>query len=219
MGTHPIFESDFDCLTAKLAPPVWVRYMSSDEKIEISGELDSTPLIPTEKSTKSSIMASWSNISMPGNVGTVLQQQREKIRPWSEFADQKSFAAPVSMQEWTKRILKNIEHYQANYIITFMLLMVYCILTSPLLLIALAVSATGSYVVSKHEGQNLVIGGKQIPPQFRYALVGMISFPLLFIAGVGAALFWTLGVTATLIGGHASFRLAPETPDPFAQEV
>ena len=52
-----------------------VRYMSSDEKIEISGELDSTPLIPTETSAKSSIMASWSNISMPGNVGTVLQQQ------------------------------------------------------------------------------------------------------------------------------------------------
>jgi len=194
--------------------------MSSDEKIEISGELDSSPLIGGEQTTKkTSFMASWSNISMPGNVGTVLQQQRDKIRPWSEFAEQKSFAAPVSMQEWTKRLLKNIEHYQANYIITFMLLMVYCILTSPLLLIALAVSATGSYVVSKHEGQNLVIGGKQIPPQFRYGLVGLISFPLLFIAGVGAALFWTLGVTATLIGGHASFRLAPETPDPFAQEV
>jgi len=192
--------------------------MSGDEKIEISGELDSTPLIAGEEK-KTSFMASWSNISMPGNVGTVLQQQREKIRPWAEFADQKAFAAPVSMQEWTKRLLKNIEHYQANYIITFMLLMVYCILTSPLPLIALAVSATGSYVVSKHEGQQLVIGGKTIPPQFRYALVGLISFPLLFIAGVGAALFWTLGVTATLIGGHASFRLAPETPDPFAQEV
>lgn len=193
--------------------------MSTDEKIEISGELDSSPLIEKPNNKPSGLMASWSNISMPGNVGTVLQQQREKIRPWSEFADQKAFSAPVSMQEWTKRLLKNIEHYQANYIITFMLLMVYCILTSPLLLIALAVSATGSYVVSKHEGQNLVIGGKQIPPQFRYGLVGLISFPLLFIAGVGAALFWTLGVTATLIGGHASFRLAPETPDPFAQEV
>jgi len=194
--------------------------MSSDEKIEISGELDSSPLIEQSTSKKSNfLMASWSNISMPGNVGTVLQQQRDKIRPWSEFAEQKSFGAPVSMQEWTKRLLKNIEHYQANYIITFMLLMVYCILTSPLLLIALAVSATGSYVVSKHEGQNLVIGGKQIPPQFRYGIVGLISFPLLFIAGVGAALFWTLGVTATLIGGHASFRVAPETPDPFAQEV
>lgn len=194
--------------------------MSSDEKIEISGELDSSPLIEKPSNNKpTGLMASWSNISMPGNVGTVLQQQRDKIRPWSEFADQKAFSAPVSMQEWTKRLLKNIEHYQANYIITFMLLMVYCILTSPLLLIALAVSATGSYVVSKHEGQNLVIGGKQIPPQLRYGLVGLISFPLLFIAGVGAALFWTLGVTATLIGGHASFRLAPETPDPFAQEV
>ena len=29
----------------------------------------------------------------------------------------------------------------------------------------------------------------------RYALVGVIATPLLFIAGAGAALFWTLGVT------------------------
>ena len=50
--------------------------MSSDEKIEISGELDSTPLIESSQTAKkSSLMASWSNISMPGNVGTVLQQQ------------------------------------------------------------------------------------------------------------------------------------------------
>ena len=70
---------------------------------------------------------------------------------------------------------------------------------------------------------------------YRYALVGLIATPLLFIAGAGAALFWTLGVTgklqlvkllnrnllyqATLIGGHASLRHAAETPDPFAQEV
>ena len=26
-------------------------------------------------------------------------------------------------------------------------------------------------------------------------------------------------IQATIIGGHASFRKAPETPDPFAQEV
>jgi len=203
------------------------------EKVEISGDIE-TPLI---EQTKSNPMASWSNISVPGNVGTILQQQREKIRAWSEFADQKAFTAPVSMQEWTKRLVKNVEHYQANYIITFLVLMIYCVLTSPLLLIALAVSATGSFVVSKHEGQNLVIGGKEIPAKYRlqlrqmgfhkclplhvpkYALVGVIATPLLFIAGAGAALFWTLGVTATLIGGHASLRQAPETPDPFAQEV
>jgi len=185
-------------------------------KVEISGDIE-TPLI--EKTNSSNPMASWSNISVPGNVGTILQQQREKIRAWSEFADQKAFTAPVSMQEWAKRLVKNVEHYQANYIITFLVLMIYCVLTSPLLLIALAVSATGSFVVSKHEGQNLVIGGKEIPAKYRYALVGVIATPLLFIAGAGAALFWTLGVTATLIGGHASLRQAPETPDPFAQEV
>ena len=82
--------------------------------------------------------------------------QREKIRPWSEFAEQKSFNAPVGLQQWTKRLLKNVEHYQANYVITFLLLMVYCILTSPLLLIALSVSGIG-----KEANQLLIIN---IPP-------------------------------------------------------
>jgi len=185
--------------------------------VEISGEID-TPLVEKEEPKKFS-MASWTNIGLSGNIRDILTQQREKIRPWSEFSEQKSFTAPVGLQEWTKRLVKNVEHYQSNYIILFLLLMMYCILTSPLLLIALAVSATGSYAVSKHEGQTLKIGGKEIPSKYRYALVGAISTPLLFIAGAGAALFWTLGVTATLIGGHASFRNAPETPDPFAQEV
>ena len=41
------------------------------EKVEISGDIE-TPLI---EQTKSQPMASWSNISVPGNVGTLLQQQ------------------------------------------------------------------------------------------------------------------------------------------------
>lgn len=190
---------------------------SESTSVEISGEID-TPLLQ-EKNAENKAMASWANIGVAGNIRDVLTQQREKIKPWSEFSEQKSFSAPAGLQEWSKRMVKNVEHYQSNYIILFLLLMVYCILTSPLLLIALAVSATGSYAVSKHEGQTLKIGGKEIPAKYRYALVGVISTPLLFIAGAGAALFWTLGVTATLIGGHASFRNAPETPDPFAQEV
>ena len=42
---------------------------------------------------------------------------------------------------------------------------------------------------------------------------------------VDVVLQWTdtnsfdLYILATLIGGHASLRQAPETPDPFAQEV
>lgn len=59
--------------------------------------------------------------------------------------------------------------------------MTYCVLTSPLLLIALAVSGIGnhlkssfflifdkgSYTVSKHEGQNLQIAGKEVPSKYR----------------------------------------------------
>merc|ERR1712193_304493 len=146
MGTHPIFESDFDCLAVCMST-----------SIDVSGEIDA-PLIPENKE---SIMASWSNIALTGNVRDVLNAQREKIRPWSEFAEQKEFFAPAGLQEWTKRAIKNVSHYQSNYIIVFLVLMTYCVLTSAL---------------------------------------------LLFIAGAGAALFWTLGATATIIGGHASFR-------------
>lgn len=46
------------------------------EKVEISGDIE-TPLI---EQTKSNPMASWSNISVPGNVGTILQQQVNN--PW-----------------------------------------------------------------------------------------------------------------------------------------
>merc|ERR1712037_258811 len=141
MGTHPIFESDFDCLTVLVC-------MSTS--IDVSGEIDA-PLIPEKKE---SFMASWSNIALTGNVRDVLNAQREKIRPWSEFAEQKEFFAPAGLQEWTKRAIKNVSHYQSNYIIVFLVLMTYCVLTSPLLLIALAVSGIGSYTVSKHEGQS-----------------------------------------------------------------
>ena len=47
------------------------------EKVEISGDIE-TPLI---EQTKSQPMASWSNISVPGNVGQLLQQQVKK-RPF-----------------------------------------------------------------------------------------------------------------------------------------
>ena len=45
------------------------------ERIEISGEIE-TPLLAEKSSSETnSIMASWSNISVPGNVGAALQQQ------------------------------------------------------------------------------------------------------------------------------------------------
>ena len=46
-----------------------------------------------------------------------LSQQREKVKPWSEFADVGQFKKPESPQELKKVILKNIEVYHANYLV------------------------------------------------------------------------------------------------------
>ena len=47
-----------------------------------------------------------------------LSQQREKVKPWSEFADVGQFKKPESPQELKKVILKNIEVYHANYLVS-----------------------------------------------------------------------------------------------------
>ena len=114
--------------------------------------------------------------------------------------------------------------------------MTYCVLTSPLLLIALAVSGIGIYlksssffnssikVATRFQSMKVKIcrSPERMSPAntgnricqdlscneiIRYALVGVVSAPLLFIAGAGAALFWTLGAT----GIHKTRRAFVET--------
>ena len=44
-------------------------------------------------------------------------QQREKVKPWSEFMDVAQLKKPESPQELKKIIAKNIEVYHANYMV------------------------------------------------------------------------------------------------------
>ena len=46
-----------------------------------------------------------------------ISQQREKVKPWSEFMDVAQLKKPESPQELKKIILKNIEVYHANYMV------------------------------------------------------------------------------------------------------
>jgi len=43
-------------------------------------------------------------------------KRREEIRPWTTFVKTTNFEAPSSFPKLTKRVYKNVEYFQSNYV-------------------------------------------------------------------------------------------------------
>ncbi len=54
----------------------------------------------------------------------------------------------ASFYRLSKRLLKNADHFQSNYVFVFLVLFIYCLVTSPLLLIVLAAAGGACYIAS-----------------------------------------------------------------------
>merc|ERR1712038_837897 len=133
-------------------------------------------------------------------------KRREEIRPWGTFVKTTNFEPPQSLPRWSKRLYKNIEHFQSNYVFVFLILFIYCLITSPFLLIAMAMSGGACYYASHKQGQRkLILGGREVTLAQQYAAIAVGSIPLFVIAGAGTAVFWVIGASFFVIGLHASF--------------
>ncbi|XP_051921295.1 prenylated Rab acceptor protein 1 [Hippocampus zosterae] len=136
-----------------------------------------------------------------------LDRRRVSIRPWASFADQRKFSKPRNFGEMCQRVVKNVDTYNSNYTFIFLGLILYCIISSPMLLIALAVFVGAFYIIHlKSLESKLVIFGKELTVPHQMSLAGGISLPVFWLAGAGAAVFWVLGATLFVIGSHAAFR-------------
>ncbi|XP_066952329.1 prenylated Rab acceptor protein 1-like isoform X1 [Macrobrachium rosenbergii] len=135
-----------------------------------------------------------------------LSRRRENVRPWLAFVNTQNFKAPPNIQRWTKRVTKNVDYFQSNYMFVFIGLILYCLITSPLLLVAVAASLGACYVLSlRNAEKKIIVGGHELPLVHQYAAVGILSLPIFYIVGAGAALFWVLGASFFIIALHASF--------------
>uniref|UniRef100_A0A7N6A3X9 PRA1 family protein n=1 Tax=Anabas testudineus TaxID=64144 RepID=A0A7N6A3X9_ANATE len=134
-------------------------------------------------------------------------KRRLSIRPWASFVDQRKFSKPRNFGELCQRVVKNVETYNSNYTFIFLGLILYCIISSPMLLIALAVFAGAFYIIHlKSLESKLVVLGKELTVPHQMSLAGAVSLPVFWLAGAGAAVFWVLGATLFVIGSHAAFR-------------
>ncbi|CAB3231338.1 unnamed protein product [Arctia plantaginis] len=134
-------------------------------------------------------------------------------RPWTQFVATDNFKVPPSIPRLSRRFYRNVEYFQANYLMVFLGLFAYCLITTPLLLIAMAASFFGYRKLSS--GPNTwKIGGWELSKTQQYAVAAAGSMALCWIAGAGAVLFWVLGATVTVVALHASFFDAEVLPAP-----
>ncbi|XP_067419869.1 prenylated Rab acceptor protein 1 [Emydura macquarii macquarii] len=136
-----------------------------------------------------------------------LEQRRATVRPWASFVDQRRFGRPRNFGELCKRLAHNAEYFQSNYALVFLGLILYCLITSPLLLVALAVFFGACYLVRLRTQQSrLVLFGRELNTAHQYGLAGGVSFPFFWLAGAGSAVFWVLGAALVVIGSHAALH-------------
>jgi hypothetical protein len=169
------------------------------EFVDLSGDIDTGKA--EELPTKKSIMSlSLSNVS----VRDWLHKQRESVQPWTEFINTKRFKLPKSLPPAGKRIVKNIDRFQSNYLFVFLGLVAFCILTSPLLLIAIAACLGACYIINiKNTESKLTVMGHEVSIAQQYMAVAALSFPLFWVAGAGSAVFWVIGASFLVIMLHA----------------
>lgn len=171
-----------------------------DVKIDVSGDME-----PQKPEPTSQFNFNWANISTTiPTASELFRQLKENIRSWAEFFHMQNFKTVANLQRLSSRLMRNLAYFQSNYLCIFLILMIYCLITSPLILIVLAVVFYACYKIRQAQTA-LTLFGKRINTYQQCLIVNFASMPLLYLAGAGAALFWVLGASFFVITLHAIF--------------
>jgi hypothetical protein len=196
------------------------------ENINLDGHIDSTTkkqeaLLPPQQKTHTAF-GMFSKVPQ-FDIDALKPQEwitrrRETLKPWNEFANFAKFKKPIAATQAVSRLFKNVDYFLSNYLFVFLFLAIYCVVTSPYLLIAFGSFACGCYILHlKNKDGNLKVFGKEMKLAQLYTLAGLCSIPLFLLAGAGAAVFWIIGASVCLIILHAVFYSRDEQDDPFLE--
>jgi len=196
-----------------------------DQVIELDGQIDS-PTIPTSKSVSSLNLGMFRTMSNLQNISLEslkpqewIAKRRETLKPWTEFMAFSRFKKPSAVGVAGSRVIKNIEHFQSNYLFVFIGLAIYCVITSPYLLFALFAFIGGCYILHlKNKDGKLRLFGKELSLAQLYSTAAICSVPVFLFAGATSAVFWIIGASLVVIVVHAAFYSRDEE-DPFQSQV
>jgi hypothetical protein len=129
-------------------------------------------------------------------------ERGKNLRKWGQFCDRSKFLLPRPTQV-LQRLKTNLSYFQTNYLIVFLVLTVYCVLTNPFFLFAVF-SFLALYVYLFYwRSQPLKVGSHIVSDKEKTILVGTVTVIFFYIASVGSTIFWLLGVSITIVFIHA----------------
>ncbi|XP_030369409.1 prenylated Rab acceptor protein 1 [Scaptodrosophila lebanonensis] len=198
-------------------------------KIDISGDMDSQPpparVLSGGGRTSNRFSFDLQSLPRLQNLPSPLelvQMVRESLRPWLVFFNVSNFKTAPSMPRLSNRVSRNLTYFQSNYIFVFIVLMIYCLITSPLILLVLAGAAYACHKI-RTGNRTITAVGREITPKQQLLIVNLTAAPVLFLVGAGSVLFWTLGASCFVIACHAIFynidAIVTEENEGFLAEV
>lgn len=138
---------------------------------------------------------------------------KERLKPWSDFFRFSKFGLPHGISGIGPRIKFNLHNFMSNYLCLFVVLLIYCIVTSFLMLLTMLVLAGLCYsIYQKTQKGPIVIAGQEIPPSLLYTLALMICIPLFALSNAGQVIYWVIGAGFFIVLAHATFYSSEEVP-------
>lgn len=153
----------------------------------------------------------------------LLRNSRKNLRPWSEFLSTTNFKTIANVTRLSNRVVRNLAYFASNYLCVFIGLVIYCLLTSPLILIALIGVFYLCYKIKQNTFPEIALFGKKLNTNQQCMAVNIASIPVLYLCGAGSMIFWVIGASFFVIGLHAAFynidAIVTEDTESFLSEV
>ena len=145
-------------------------------QLNTEDNLTSEP-VPDPATSEPGNMSMTAPLAISQPVREWVASTRENIRPLGTFCNTANFQVgwlsssslvnyhskvPPSLGRFTKRFFKNIDYFQSNYVLVFLVLVLYCLISSPMLLIVIAVSGIAAHTAARrNKDRKLSVAGNQ----------------------------------------------------------
>jgi len=129
---------------------------------------------------------------------------------WAAFFDPKQFSVPANWrEEFAPRFSGNLSYFAFNYAIITFILMLYCMITSPLLLLLAAIYGLLVYSVLSRN-QDITLAGQVWSSNHQLIILTICFIPFFILFGLSAVFFWLIGATTCVIVLHSFFHNVPQ---------
>ncbi|QSL66736.1 hypothetical protein MERGE_001122 [Pneumocystis wakefieldiae] len=138
-----------------------------------------------------------------GSLQSFHKKRFVNLQSFKEFLDFRRLAWPGSIVDVQQRMRYNLSRFSSNYAICFGLIVLYFLLTNPLLLFVLLFVTGGLFGISRLNNQNLHIGSFHLTPSQLYTALLVIAIPLGFIASPISTILSIIGASSIIIISHS----------------